>query len=99
MFPGSINHDTRHLFTHSTIGRKNVVGVVDLGKSGQDFMGFIVEQPFKINKLNPRCVVVSSFAYQDEIVAYLSKRLNYKGQIITLYNKDDFEPFYSGLQQ
>lgn len=86
---------TEMLFKYTDIERKNVVGIVDSHKCGEMLDHYKINRPDFILDIKPDIIIISSFAFQNQICSYLSDVLGYGGQIIKLYNELDTESFYT----
>lgn len=85
---------TRHLINDTNISEKNVLCIVDKNPRKKHIFGYEIKGLEFINKLKPNVILISSFAYQDEIEGYLINNLNYSGRIIKLY-EDNKKPFFN----
>lgn len=84
---------TRHLLMETNIKSKKVNFIVDKGHNNFNFMGYDVREVEYLKKSNPDIIIISSYSYQNSIEKSLLQELNYKGQIVKLYNNEKY-PFY-----
>lgn len=74
----------------------NIIKIIDKDQSlkGKKIHGIEVTSPDEIEKINPDIIIISSFAYQEQIEEELFKIHNFKKEILKLYSPDDKGPFY-----
>lgn len=86
---------TVSLFEYTCALESNITHVVDIGKVGEKFYGYLIKHPESIKSMNVDCIIISSFRFQEEIFNYLVNDLKYKGRIMKIYKDGDKFPFYT----
>jgi Radical SAM superfamily./C-methyltransferase. len=90
---GSGEH-TWKLFQYTDILNKNIKYIVDRNNYGFKLYGKNIENIEKISKDIPDIIIISSYRYQEQMFEFILNELEYKGEIIKLYDKNDSGPFY-----
>ena len=88
---------TSRLFERTHLLSYRVQGVVDIDarKQGEYYFGFTVQSPEEIFWNDVDVVVISVPNREQEIKSVLTKRLNFTGYILALYEQDEHTPFYN----
>lgn len=75
----------------------SVAGLLDKSKEkqGKNFFGYPVFSPEDIKKLDVQVIIISSFAFQDEIYDELKTSKEFKGELIKLYKNINMKPYLS----
>lgn len=72
---------------------KNIVDK-DMEKWGVPYFGFVVQDPLSVDWSNVEAVVISVPNREQEIADILICKFGFQGNIITLYDENEFTPFY-----
>lgn len=86
----------KSLLVYTDLKYKNIVAFAD--RSVREFQGSSVRDVSPQSFDDVDCIVVASFAYQDEIVSYLEK-LGVKEKILALYPKNSRQSFTANINQ
>ncbi|MCG8590427.1 MAG: methyltransferase domain-containing protein [Proteobacteria bacterium] len=80
-------YHTEYLLAETRLSQARIVGLVDgnPAKQGRRILGYPVFAPEDLPRLNPDVVVVSSYDFQDEMVARVRALLGQRPQVVAFY--------------
>jgi len=58
-------------------------------------LGIKVKNAKELGDIVPDVVIISSFAFQEEIYRYLTKEIGYNGLIVKFYDENDTKAFHA----
>ncbi len=85
---------TYRLLKSTDLKCKNIECIVDTYEQDGDMLGIKVKNAKELGDIVPDVVIISSFAFQEEIYRYLTKEIGYNGLIVKFYDENDTEVFY-----
>ena len=84
---------TKKMFELTALEDLNIQCVLDTYKDGEEFNGYPVVNARRLGQEEIDTVIISNFAFQEQIRELLTRQLGFTGEIVSFYRDEDIQPF------